>query len=294
MSNIVNEARLHLGLAAGNKVDFVASDAYSFEYNRSAFPVAQRRDITMQLGNHVTKGYGVNAMSNARHDAVLRAFPRRLFYTAVRRTGSDVLSGQMVTTALSKAYPNEGPLTWTYAGNVDRTESKEANAPDDFIGQDKSYMVEHVDFFFGGADFKIDLGSEIFRGGSLTGAYNTSTSDRGTGPGVKIRSQKNVQSGFTATMTVAVSAEAEKILDNRVGILVIREREGDWAYCIPMHVPTDPTNNPISSEAQVTLNFGQDIGPVVMGAPSSTSLAAFTVTQAGTTYSIAADKIMAA
>lgn len=291
MSNVViNQTRLHLGLTSGGKVDFVASDSYSIERTRSAAAVPQRRDTVQQHGNFRTKGYSMSAMSDERHDPVLRAFPRRFFHTSVRKTGQ-ILAGESVVSALALNLGFDSPVTWSLTTMVDG-EEQAAPAPTEFEGIQEAYHESQCDYLFGGAAFLANLTSAA-QGGTLTGAYTVAATSRRTGTGVRGMSHDVTQFGLSASLTLLLDAESDKLLDQEEGIMVIRRRDASFAYFVPMIVTAFPVAAPIGGAATISAGFTQAPGPVVMSAPSSTSAATFTGTQGGTTYNVGADKITA-
>lgn len=293
MSNvIINQTRLHLGLASNSKVDIVSSDSYSFENSRTSAAVPQRSQSVSQLGNFRTKGYSFGCMSDARHDAVLRGFPRRLFHTAVRRTGGLVSVGESAVSALTLNLGHDTPVSWSATLMVDGEETSAA-APAQFEDTQPAYHESQIDYLFGASGFKADL-TAAFQGGTLTGNYTVVGTNRRTGPGVLNMAQDVTQSGFSASMTLLDNAETDKLLANEVGFLVIRRRDANFAYCIPMILTALPSASPISGAMTISAGLTQAPGDVVMAAPSSASAATFTVAQGGNTYTIAAGAITVA
>ena len=292
MSNtIINQTRLHLGLTAGAKTDFVAADSYSFERGRSSGAVPQRSAVVSQLGDFRTLGYGMGCVSNARHDAVLRGFPRRLFHTAVPSTAGQAREGSCAVSSLVLNLGFDSPVTWTVGLSVDGDES-DAVTPDQFEGIETAFHESEVSYFFGGAGFLADLTAEA-QGGTLTGNYTVAPTSRRLAPGVNVVSQDVTQFGFTAALALLLGAESDKMLANEVGLLAIRRAApADYAYIIPMSVTGIPLTAPIASAATRAAAFTQAPGIVVHGVPVATA-DGFTLTDGTTTYTVDGDSITA-
>ena len=289
MSNVViNQTRLHLGSSASSKVDFVASDSYSFERSRSSAAVVQRTATVSKLGDFRTLGYQLSAMSNARQDPVLRDFPSRLFHTSVRATGGLVRTGSSATRSITLNLGHDQPVTWTVGMLVDGAEASGA-APSEYTGIDDAYHESKVQYAFGGTGFLANL-TAASQGGSLASAYTVAPTSRRTGTGPLNMNHDVTQQGFTASLSLLLDAESDKLLSNETGFFCIRRTDANYAYVIPMIVTAYPVTGPIATAATIAASFTQAPGVVAMGVPQDDG-DFYELTTGSTTYTLAADGI---
>lgn len=133
-----------------------------------------------------------------------------------------------------------------------------------------SYRVSKTRFLFGGDGFLADLTGSLDQRFGLTGQV-TMDRRRIIGAGLVGLTADPVDAGFTAAGSFRVTAETDKLLANRSGILFIARTDAKRAYAIPMLVTAINPGFRAATAALRQIQFTQQAGALPTEGPLSTS-----------------------
>ena len=305
MTDILSkESVLLLGRTAGNKRNFTGraqgTANISDTQTITARPIPGGRGITAnQMDKFTTNDFSITTDSNAVHDAVLRdAFGHRGYfdwYPENAKNGKPKFVGEAVLSPVLSFDTAADAVTWAVGLAADgepvrTTLNADVAVPATF--PTPAFKVTQCDFLFGTATVKADLLSEMTGSLSFTPTLTTfrrrilSSADR-----VGLTAQ-NASVGFAISGTFNLGPETAKVLQQRVGNFVIRRKDANFGYAMPVGV----TGRPITSGADATavtlsLTFTQLAPGFPVGSVPITAAGALAVPAGENAYVVGANGI---
>ena len=153
-----------------------------------------------------------------------------------------------------------------------------------------SYRATQADFCVGTSSAKADLIGSLDGPLVLTGTVET---DRrrviGSGGTIGLTAD-GVNCGFTATASLRYTSESKKLLSMVDAVCVIRRRDADWAYAVPVVVSAVPVTSAAGAIVSIALTLTQSAeGGAVSGKPATSGSQSLTSGQEG--YVVSAGKV---
>ena len=262
-------SHLLLGPTPVNKTSFTGyasgADAITAGFSQSAAATAGGRGIGgSQPAPWETYDFGLGCRSNPRHDPILRAaWAARLYGTWAGRggqTGKPSSEFEAVTTpALTFGYETD-IVSWALALAVD---GKPARAPlpaalDRPTEAERSYLMSQCEFWFGTNATLLARLTNSLRGDFALGCNATITRDKvRSSTGSNGITADGIKVELTASTTVVLDAETDKLASMVAGILVIHRVDADWGYAIPAWISARPVTSPGEGVITMAVTFNQ-------------------------------------
>lgn len=130
------------------------------------------------------------------------------------------------------------------------------------MSTEDSYRFSQTEFYYGGSGFLADLRGSIQGSLVLNGTAVVHREMVSTGTGFVGLTADGVDLGFTATVTLRATPEAQKLVANAEGFLMIHRKEPERAIALPVSVTAIPLSSDSGAVVSYSVTFTQAPGAV--------------------------------